>query len=115
MKKAQYHELNNSSLQLHIHPLISFILGAAMATAFILLYISANPGTSTSSNPNLNPNLMELSVNWTGTISNQDKVDQGFTQEIKEEAPEMEAKEAVSTGGGANATSLITSPAPQVI
>jgi hypothetical protein len=111
MKKVQYHELSNTSLHLHLHPLISFILGATMATACILLYISANPGSSRSSNPN----LIELSANWTGTSGNQDKGDQGVTQEIKEEVPQMEEKEAVSTGQEANATSLITSPAPEVI
>jgi hypothetical protein len=58
---------------------------------------------------------MEHSANWTGTSSNQDKVDQWITQEIKEEVPQMEAKEAVSTGEEANATSLFTSPAPEVI
>ncbi|KAJ4798045.1 nucleotide-diphospho-sugar transferase family protein [Rhynchospora pubera] len=112
MKKAQYHELNSNSLQLHIHPLISFILGAAMATACILLYISANPGSNPSAGSN--PNPLELSANWTGS-SKPDSVDQGVTGEIKEEVLQMEAKEAASTGQGPNTTSqfITTSPAPQ--
>jgi hypothetical protein len=82
---------NNACFQVHLHLLFSFILGAAMATACIL-YISVNPCLNTSSSPN----LMEHSANWTGTSSNQDKVDQWITQEIKEEVPQMEAKEAVN-------------------
>jgi hypothetical protein len=82
-----------------------------MATACILLYISANQvlDTSLSLNP---PNPMSLSANWNGMSSNQDKamVDQGVKQEIKEEVLHMEAEEAVSTGH-----SLIILPAPEVI
>jgi hypothetical protein len=114
MKKAAYRQLNNTCFQAHIHLLISFILGAAMTTACIL-YISVNPCLNTISSPNPNLNLMELSPNWTGASVNQDKVDQDVTQEIKEEVPQMEVKEAVSTGQEAKASSLITSPAPEVI
>lgn len=114
MKKAQYHELNSGYYQLHIHPLISFILGAAMATACIFLYISANPGSSLSLDPSPNPDPMELSANWTGA-SKQEQVDQGVSEEIKEEVLQTEAVEAGSTGQEANTTALIPTPAPEVI
>lgn len=109
MKKAQYHELNNASLQLHIHPLVSFILGAAMATACILLYISANPFSSPTSNPSPNSNPMELSSNWTGT-----KVDQGVTREIKEEAA-LRMDHGSMGQGATNTTSTTPAPEPEVI
>lgn len=85
-----------------------------MATACIFLYISANPGSTSSFNPSPNPNPMELSANWTGA-SKQEQVDQGVSEEIKEEVLQMEAMEAGSTGQEANTTALIPTPAPEVI
>ncbi|KAJ3683572.1 hypothetical protein LUZ60_013799 [Juncus effusus] len=90
MKKAQYHELTNNNLS--IHPLISFILGAAMATACILLYFSANP----SSNPHSNLNYLE--ANWTGQRSNSDSMDhQGIGAEIKQEMEGLNGTDANAT------------------
>lgn len=85
-----------------------------MATACIFLYISANPGSTSSFNPSPNPNPMELSANWTGA-SKQEQVDQGVSEEIKEEVLQKEATEDGSTGQEANTTALIPTPAPEVI